>query len=97
MISARQLAPCNELQGLTYDAVQGECDQRRLVGTSGVRAGDGASSSSFWFRRWMLQSRSKRWMTSPCLSANTCKRQEMRNMSIESSTALKCIDRMTSP
>ena len=39
--------------------------------TSGVSAGDGASSSSFWLRRWIEQSRSPRWMTLPCLSART--------------------------
>eukprot|EP00955_Chlamydomonas_euryale_P000868 10175-Chlamydomonas_euryale.AAC.5 len=39
--------------------------------TSGVSAGDGASSSSFWLRRWMEQSRSPRWITLPCLSAST--------------------------
>lgn len=40
--------------------------------TSGVRAGLGASSTSFWLRRWMEQSRSPRCTTLPCLSAITC-------------------------
>ena len=35
-------------------------------------AGDGVSSISFWWRRWIVQSRSPRWMTLPCASASTC-------------------------
>ena len=35
-------------------------------------AGDGVSSTSFWWRRWMVQSRSPRWITFPCASASTC-------------------------
>ena len=45
---------------------------RALARTSGVRAGEGASSSSFWLRRWMEQSRSPRCTTLPNLSASTC-------------------------
>lgn len=40
--------------------------------TSGVSAGLGASSSSFWLRLWMEQSRSPRCTTLPYLSARTC-------------------------
>jgi pyruvate carboxylase len=39
--------------------------------SSGLTAGDGASSMSFWWRRWMLQSRSPRCTTLPCASAST--------------------------
>ena len=39
--------------------------------SSGLTAGDGASSMSFWWRRWMLQSRSPRWMPWPLPSAST--------------------------
>ena len=46
--------------------------QSKQGGTPGVSAGEGASSSSFWLRRWMEQSRSPRWITFPCLSASTC-------------------------
>ena len=35
-------------------------------------AGDGVSSTSFWWRRWIVQSRSPRWTTLPCASARTC-------------------------
>ena len=34
--------------------------------------GAGASSITFWWRRWSEQSRSNRWTTLPCLSPNTC-------------------------
>ena len=34
--------------------------------------GAGASSSTFWWRRWVEQSRSKRWSTVPCRSPITC-------------------------
>ena len=34
-------------------------------------AGEGDSSISFWWRRWMLHSRSPRCMTSPYLSPST--------------------------
>ena len=37
--------------------------------SAGVRHRAGASSMSFWLRRWMEQSRSPRWMTWPCRSA----------------------------
>ena len=40
--------------------------------SSGETAGDGVSSTIFWWRRWMLQSRSPRWMTFPWVSASTC-------------------------
>ena len=33
--------------------------------------GEGASSITFWFRRWIEHSRSPRWMTLPCLSPST--------------------------
>ncbi|OPX67058.1 MAG: hypothetical protein A4E37_01729 [Methanoregulaceae archaeon PtaB.Bin056] len=39
--------------------------------SSGVMIGHGASSTSFWCRRWMEHSRSYRWMTFPCSSART--------------------------
>src|SRR5918993_1109954 len=39
---------------------------------SGSSAGDGASSTTFWWRRWIEHSRSKRWMTLPPLSPITC-------------------------
>ena len=35
------------------------------------RAGAGDSSISFWWRRWIEQSRSPRWITLPCVSART--------------------------
>src|SRR5665213_3529697 len=34
-------------------------------------SGDGASSTTFWLRRWIEHSRSPRWMTWPCLSPST--------------------------
>ena len=37
----------------------------------GRDAGDGASSISFWWRRWIEQSRSPRWTIVPCSSPNT--------------------------
>jgi hypothetical protein len=37
----------------------------------GVTAGEGASSTTFWWRRWTEQSRSPRWMTWPWVSPNT--------------------------
>ena len=37
--------------------------------TAGSRCGAGAISMIFWWRRWMLQSRSPRWTTSPLLVA----------------------------
>ena len=36
---------------------------------SSVMVGAGASSSTFWCRRWVEQSRSKRWTTLPWESA----------------------------
>ena len=36
-----------------------------------VRSGEGASSMTFWLRRWIEHSRSSRWMTLPCLSPST--------------------------
>jgi phosphoglycerate kinase len=30
------------------------------------------ASTSFWCRRWIVQSRSPRWITFPCASASTC-------------------------
>src|SRR5881394_4667415 len=36
-----------------------------------LSAGEGASSTSFWWRRCSEQSRSPRWMTWPCESAKT--------------------------
>lgn len=48
--------------------------------TSGVRAGEGPSSTSFWLRRWMEQSRSPRWITFPCLSANTLAPRQTQSM-----------------
>ena len=36
---------------------------------SAVKNGEGASSMSFWWRRWTEQSRSPRWITLPWLSA----------------------------
>ena len=44
----------------------------RTLLTSGVRAGEGASSRSFWLRRWMEQSRSPKCTQLPCWSASTC-------------------------
>ena len=35
------------------------------------RNGDGASSITFWWRRWIEHSRSKRYSVLPCASANT--------------------------
>ena len=55
-------------------------ETRRAMGTaaapisarsSGVSAGDGASSISFWWRRWIEHSRSKRCTALPCASAST--------------------------
>src|SRR3981189_1645292 len=40
----------------------------RVAGSS---SGDGASSMTFWLRRWIEHSRSPRWITWPCLSPNT--------------------------
>ncbi len=37
-----------------------------------VHAGAGASSITFWCRRWSEQSRSKRWTTLPWVSPKTC-------------------------
>ena len=37
--------------------------------TRASRTGDGASSTSFWCRRWMLQSRSHKWIALPWLVA----------------------------
>ena len=37
----------------------------------GFKAGDGLSSTSFWWRRCSEQSRSPRWITLPWLSART--------------------------
>ena len=34
-------------------------------------AGEGASSMTFWLRRWIEHSRSNRWTTLPCLSPST--------------------------
>ena len=39
---------------------------------AGLRPGAGASSISFWFRRWTEQSRSPRWMVCPWRSARIC-------------------------
>ena len=58
--------------GLSYSRTLLQGVATSQVRTSGVRAGEGASSSSFWLRRWMLQSRSNRCTTLPCLSASTC-------------------------
>src|SRR6266498_1606492 len=38
---------------------------------SSSTTGDGVSSTSFWCRRWIVQSRSPRWITLPCASART--------------------------
>ena len=35
------------------------------------RSGLGASSMTFWLRRWIEHSRSNRWTTFPCLSPST--------------------------
>ena len=40
--------------------------------SSGSRLGAGASSMTFWCRRCTEQSRSKRWMTVPWVSARIC-------------------------
>src|SRR5450759_1555127 len=52
---------------------------RAAMGTAAVAAakaagyeGAGASSMTFWWRRWSEQSRSLRWMALPWRSANTC-------------------------
>jgi hypothetical protein len=37
----------------------------------GVSAGDGVSSTIFWWRRWIEHSRSNRWTQPPCVSAKT--------------------------
>ena len=34
-------------------------------------SGEGASSMTFWLRRWIEHSRSPRWMMLPCLSPST--------------------------
>ena len=39
--------------------------------SSAEMIGDGASSSTFWWRRWSEQSRSPRWMALPLPSPNT--------------------------
>ncbi|MNF58976.1 hypothetical protein D3C84_405560 [compost metagenome] len=39
--------------------------------SSGLRPGAGASSTTFWWRRWIEQSRSLRYRQLPWLSANT--------------------------
>jgi len=38
----------------------------------GVIPGEGASSMSFWCRRWMVQSRSYRWTMLPASSPRIC-------------------------
>ncbi len=47
----------------------GVADRSRSASDS---AGDGASSMTFWWRRWSEQSRSPRWRTLPCSSARIC-------------------------
>ena len=42
------------------------------VRSSGSMAADGASSTTFWLRRWIEHSRSPRWTAAPCVSATTC-------------------------
>lgn len=49
-----------------------------------MSAGEGASSSSFWLRRWMEQSRSPRWIMLPCLSASTCAQRTLLDVAIQS-------------
>ena len=50
-------------------------------GPSSGRVGAGASSTSFWCRRWSEQSRSQQWTTLPCESAriwtSTCRGRSM--------------------
>ena len=50
--------------------------------TCGSRPGAGAISTSFWWRRWMLQSRSPRWLTapvpSPTICTSTCRARSIR-------------------
>ena len=46
------------------------CSAARDVGAA--RRGAGASSTTFWCRRWIEQSRSPRTSTLPCLSPMTC-------------------------
>ena len=44
----------------------------RCSRTTGSRCGAGAISMIFWWRRWMLQSRSPKSMTRPVWSPSTC-------------------------
>ena len=44
----------------------------RAARTSSGRSGAGATSTTFWKRRWRVQSRSPRWVTPPSPSAATC-------------------------
>ncbi len=50
------------------DAAHGLAQSGRsfLRAAAGLTAGEGASSSSFWCRRWMEHSRSPRISTLPC-------------------------------
>ncbi len=41
------------------------------VRVAASRKGEGASSITFWFRRWIEHSRSFRWTMWPCLSPST--------------------------
>ena len=61
---------CGRTTLTTDESTVTHCHSAR---TSGVSTGEGASSTSFWLRRWMLQSRSPRWITLPCLSQSTCR------------------------
>ena len=65
-------APSKELAASKTEPLTPDLPAWSRRSTSGVSAGEGASSSSFWLRRWMEQSRSPRWITLPCLSASTC-------------------------
>ena len=65
-----------ELHGARVDVADGRAKRRRPRtggrALAGSRFGDGASSITFWWRRWTEQSRSKRCTMSPCASASTC-------------------------
>ncbi len=62
------------MPALTYPTARASATAASVTSlrVSGVIVGAGASSSTFWWRRWVEQSRSKRWTVLPWLSASTC-------------------------
>ncbi len=59
------------MPALTYLTARAAATAARPISvrSSGVSATDGASSSTFWCRRWMEHSRSPRWTVRPVESA----------------------------